>query len=135
MDSPNITKIRKVCNGFVKGANLNLISLKEMEDRLNIHLGEGGKHGTTVQATQYGKLDDTNLMTCHLSIIREGSASSDGIVIQTSTKNKILTASLPGDLQYDLLGEYYTVVANGMDVVFRCSSYDKLLIQNNVQIN
>ena len=66
--------------------------------------------------------------------VRGGAVSSDGVVIRTYSKNRKTMASLLGDLQDVVLGDYYTVVAKGMDVVLGCDYYNKLLTQNIVQI-
>ena len=68
IDSPNITKMRKVYGKFIQGVYPNLISLKGSEDTINIQLGKFTKHGLAVQVAQYSKLEDTDLATCHPSM-------------------------------------------------------------------
>ena len=55
--------------------------------------------------------------------------------MQTSNSNAKLTATLLGALNNKALGNYCSVVANGMDLHLGQDNYGKLLLQNNIQLN
>ena len=86
-------------------------------------------------AAQYGKLDDEKMVTCHPGIIHGSRVSSDSIVMQTINSNAKLSAALMAALPDNILGTYYKLEPKDMDLHLRPEYYDKLLLQNNVELN
>ena len=71
-------------------------------------------NGTAVQVTQYRKLENRNLVTCHPSIERSDAVSSNGVLMRTLNGNAKLTAM--GDLPDERLGNCNAIVQKGMDI-------------------
>ena len=152
--APNLGKTR-ICNRFQSqnckifywksnspdsmqqniGAHSNLILLTVLEGTINYKLGEVVMIGIAIQEAQYRKLDDINWITCHSSIIHGGAVSINGVVMQTTDINAKLTVMLLGTLSDEALGNYYTIVPKGINIHLGKEYYDKLILQNNVQIN
>ena len=90
---------------------------------------------TETLAAQYKKLDRDKLITCHPAIICGSRVSSNGVVIQTTNSNAKLTVTLMTASPNSSLGNYYAIVPKGMDIYLGPVYYNKLLLQNNVQLN
>ena len=90
---------------------------------------------TEIFAAQYRKLADTNLITCHPGINCDVGVSSKGVVTRTTNSNAKPIVSLLGALPDDIMENYFAIVSKGMDIHIGKEYSDKLLLQNNVQVN
>ena len=134
MDNEEIQRTRQQYAGFVLYANPSYTSRHNLAIKINTALKQTAST-TEALSIQYEKTDG-NLVSCHAGAIRgQVGVHSDGVIMRTSNANAKLTATLLAAQDDEILGPYYKMVPKGMDTTFGPEYHDKLLINNNVEIN
>ena len=134
MDNEEIQKERQQYAGFVLYANPSYTSRKHLAIEINTALKQTAA-STEALSIQYAKTDG-NLVSCHAGAIRgQAGVHSDGVIMRTSNANAKLTATLLAKQDDEVLGPYYKLIPKGMDTTLGPAYHDKLLINNNVEIN